>query len=83
MTVTTANEARTHWSELIDAVREEPVHITRRGRPVAVVVDPGFYERAVAALEDAEDLADARSAKAEIEARVTHAELLRELGIEE
>lgn len=82
MTVTTANEARMHWSELIDAVRQEPVHITRRGRPVAVVVDPDFYERAVAALEDAEDLADTHTAKTETEPRVTHAELLRELGIE-
>lgn len=82
MTVTTANEARTHWAELIDGVRQEPVHITRRGRPVAVVVDPDFYERALAALEDAEDLADARAAKTETEPRVTHAELLSELGIE-
>ncbi|WAH99098.1 type II toxin-antitoxin system Phd/YefM family antitoxin [Arthrobacter sp. MMS18-M83] len=82
MTTTTSNEARTHWAELIDGVRVEPVHITRRGRPVAVMVDPEFYERAVQALEDAEDVAAARAARSEDEPTVTHEELLRELGIE-
>jgi antitoxin StbD len=82
MTTTTSNEARTHWAELIDGVRLEPVHITRRGRPVAVVVDPDFYARAVEALEDAEDVAAARAARAEGGPMVTHEELLRELGIE-
>ncbi len=82
MTTTTSNDARTHWAELIDGVRSEPVHITRRGRPVAVVVDPDFFERAVEALEDAEDVAAARAARTESGPTVTHEELLRELGIE-
>jgi len=49
---------------------------------VAVVVDPDFFERAVEALEDAEDVAAARAARTEPEPTVTHEELLRELGIE-
>jgi len=81
MTTTTSNEARMHWAELIDGVRSEPVHITRRGRAVAVVVDPDFYERAVEALEDAEDVAAARAARADEGPTITHEELLRDLGI--
>lgn len=51
------SQAREHLAAVIaDAQRTgEPVYLTRRGRPVAVVVDPAVFERL---LEDAEDALD-------------------------
>ncbi|MGF9660857.1 type II toxin-antitoxin system prevent-host-death family antitoxin [Arthrobacter crystallopoietes] len=77
-----SNEARQHWAELLDAVRSEPVSISRRGRDVAAVVDIAFYRRAVEALEDAEDVEGAKAARQENEPTVSHEALLAELGIE-
>jgi prevent-host-death family protein len=77
-----SNEARQHWAELLDAVRSEPVSISRRGRDVAAVVDIAFYRRAVEALEDAEDVEAAKAARQEDEPTVSHEALLAELGIE-
>jgi prevent-host-death family protein len=82
MAFTSSNEARTHWAELLDNVRSEAVHISRRGRTVAVLVDPDFYERAVEALEDAADLAAARAAREDNEPLISHEELRRELGLD-
>jgi antitoxin StbD len=77
-----SNEARHHWAEPLDAVRSEPVTISRRGRDVAAVVDVDFYRRAVEALEDAEDVAAAKAARQENEPTVSHEALMAELGIE-
>ncbi|WP_043845765.1 type II toxin-antitoxin system prevent-host-death family antitoxin [Crystallibacter crystallopoietes] len=77
-----SNEARQHWAELLDAVRSEPVSISRRGRDVAAVVDIAFFRRAVEALEDAEDIEAAKTARQETEPTVSHEALLAELGIE-
>lgn len=82
MAIRNSNDARTQWAELIDLVRTEPVHIERRGREVAVLVSPGFFERAIEALEDIEDITAAEEAVAEDGPLVSHAELMRELGIE-
>lgn len=76
-----ANDARTNWSVMLDQARIEPIEITRRGRPVGVLVSPDFFERAVDALEDAEDLAAARAAKDSTEPTISHEELMRELGL--
>jgi antitoxin StbD len=81
MAVKNANDARTHWAEILDQVRDEPVHIERRGREVAVVVSPAFFARAVAALEDIEDVAAAETAL-EDEELVSHEQLMRDLGLE-
>ncbi len=81
MAVRNANEARTRWAEILDQVRDEPVHIERRGREVAVVVSPAFFERAVTALEDIEDIADGEAAL-EDEELVTHEQLMHDLGLE-
>lgn len=78
----TANDARTHWAEILDLVRDEPVHVERRGREVAVVVSPAFFERAVAALEDLEDIAAGETALDDDAELVTHEQLLRDLGLE-
>jgi prevent-host-death family protein len=46
MTQTSIAEAKTQLTRLIHAVeRGEPVHITRRGKPVAVLLSEVDYER--------------------------------------
>ena len=51
------SEAREHLAEVIEGAQRtgEPVYLTRRGRAVAVVVDPVVFEKLV---EDAEDALD-------------------------
>ena len=58
----TATDAREHFSEALAASSREPVFITRHGKRVAALVTAEFYDRAIAALEDAEDIASARAA---------------------
>lgn len=82
MLIKNSNDARTQWAEMIEQVRDEPVHIQRRGRAVAVLVSPDFFVRAVDALEDIGDIAAAETALADDEPLVSHADLMRELGIE-
>lgn len=59
------SEARNNLAELIDATRRtgEPIYVTRRGRPVAVIVDPDVYQRLLDAAEDALDRAELRAAR--------------------
>lgn len=60
-----------------------PVTITsQRSRARAVVVSPSFFARAVAALEDQEDINAAEIAREEVE-EIQHAELKKELGLTE
>jgi antitoxin Phd len=61
----TSTDAREHFSEALAASATEPVFITRHGKRVAALVTPDFYDRAIEALEDAEDVAAARAATAE------------------
>ena len=51
------SEARESLAEVIESARRsgEPVYLTKRGRTVAVVLDPEVYERL---LETAEDVLD-------------------------
>ena len=58
----TATDAREHFSEALAASSREPVFITRHGKRVAALVTAEFYDRAIEALEDAEDIASARAA---------------------
>lgn len=39
------SEAHNRLSRWLNKVEEEPVTITRRGKPVGVIVSPGEYER--------------------------------------
>lgn len=58
----TATDARERFSEALAASSREPVFITRHGKRVAALVTAEFYDRAIEALEDAEDIAAARAA---------------------
>lgn len=61
------SEARDRLAEVIAAAHStrEPVYVTRRGRRVAVIVDPDAYEALVEAAEDSADRAELHAAKAE------------------
>jgi antitoxin Phd len=58
----TATDARERFSEALAASSRGPVFITRHGKRVAALVTTEFYERAIEAIEDAEDVAAARAA---------------------
>ena len=77
----TATDAREHFSDALAASHREPVFITRHGKRVAALVAPDFYDRAVEALEDAEDIRAARAALAEDAPSVSWEVVKAELGI--
>ena len=82
MTSVTLSQFRKQQSDYIAAAQREPVEITSRGAGRrAVVVSPEFFDRAVQALEDQLDIGAAATARAETEPRVSHAELIVELGL--
>jgi len=63
------SEARENLAEVIEGARRtgEPVYLTRRGRAVAVVVDPLVFEKLVEDAADALDLAELALARDENE----------------
>lgn len=67
MTEVPVSEVRDHLAELIEQARTsgEPVFVTRRGRRVAVIIDPEAYERVVEAAEDATDRRELQAARDE------------------
>lgn len=54
------SEARDHLAEVIEGAQRsgEPVYLTKRGRPVAVVLDPTVYEQLLETAQDALDRAE-------------------------
>lgn len=79
MTSTSLSEFRANQSRFIAAAQREPVSIMSRGAERrAVLVSPELFDRAMEALEDRLDLAAAREAENDL---VSHAEVLRELGL--
>jgi prevent-host-death family protein len=63
----TVTEARERFSEVVETADREPVFLTRHGRRQAVVLSAAQYDRLLELVEDAEDLAAADEAMAEIE----------------
>lgn len=61
------SEARNRFAEIIDDARTsgEPVTVTRRGRPVAVVLAADDYERLIDAVDDNLDHAELAAARIE------------------
>ena len=58
--------ARQHFADLVDRAAYEPVFLTKRGRRAAVLISAEEYEHLLQAQEDAEDLAAADAAMADI-----------------
>lgn len=82
MTSVTLSQFRARQSDLIAQAQREPVEITSRGAGRrAIVVSPEFFDRALEALEDQADTYAAREARAETEPRISHEELMAELGL--
>jgi len=80
MTTITSKHAQNRFGELLDTAQREPVVITRRDRPVAVVVSRERYDM-LEALEDAvwaarAEAAAARGFAGEDETRVLFREVL-------
>jgi prevent-host-death family protein len=63
----TVSEARDHFSEVVERARSEPVYLARHGRRAVVVVSAERYDALVEGQEDAEDIAAADAAIAEVE----------------
>jgi PHD/YefM family antitoxin component YafN of YafNO toxin-antitoxin module len=57
--------ARDRLPEAVELARTEAVFLERYGRPAAVLVSPEQYEKFVAALEEADDVAAFDAAMAE------------------
>jgi len=82
MTEMAVSEARERLADLIESTRRsgEPVFVTRRGRRVAVILDPELYERLVEDAEDAIDRAELQGARDEDD-YVPWDEVKAELGL--
>ncbi|GAA4477556.1 hypothetical protein GCM10023190_17440 [Enteractinococcus fodinae] len=76
------SEFRNNQSDYIAAAQREPVEITSRGaNRRAVVVSPEFFDRAIQALEDQEDIRAAHEARHDHGPTVAHEVLVKELGL--
>jgi prevent-host-death family protein len=82
MTEMAVSVAREHLAELIESTRAtgEPVYVTRRGRRVAVILDPEHYQRILDDLEDTTDRAELKAAR-EDDDYVPWEEVKTELGL--
>lgn len=82
MTEMAVSEARDRLADLIDTTRRsgEPVYVTRRGRRVAVILDPDAYERLLEDAEDTLDRAELRAAREEAD-YVPWDEIKADLGL--
>ncbi|HZI96268.1 MAG TPA: type II toxin-antitoxin system Phd/YefM family antitoxin [Actinomycetales bacterium] len=67
MTEMAVSKARDQLAAVIDATRRsgEPVYVTRRGRRVAVILDPETYDKLFDDAEDAVDRAELHAAREE------------------
>lgn len=67
MTEMAVSEAREQLANVIASASRtgEPVYLTRRGKAVAVVVDPAVFERLLQDAEDALDRAELKIARDE------------------
>ena len=82
MTSVTLSEFRNRQSDYIATAQREPVEITSRGvGRRAVLVSPEFFDRAIEALEDQADVRAAAEARRETGDRVSHKDLMVELGL--
>ncbi len=56
MSVLPVSSARGNLAAVIESAAEGPVHLERRGRPVAVVISVDRYEALIEAEEELEDI---------------------------
>ena len=75
------SEARADLATLIEKTGKHPVRITSHGKVKAVIVNPAFYERAMEALEDLEDIKALDEALQNREPGIPWEEVKKELGL--
>jgi prevent-host-death family protein len=73
--------ARSTLPQLIDIARTDAVVLERRGRREAVLVSPEYYDRALDALEEAEDVAAYDAAMAEEGPNIPWEQVKADLGL--
>lgn len=73
-------DARKHFSDVIARSETEAVFIERRGQSAAVVISPSYYERMLAALEEADDVAAFDEAMAEEGPNIPWTQVKADLG---
>ncbi len=61
-------EARERLAEVLEEAASRRVYVTKRGRRIAVVISAEEYERLLQLEEDAEDVTDAQTALARLQA---------------
>jgi prevent-host-death family protein len=84
MNTISSTQARQNWADTIEAARIEPVTITDHGRKTVTIMDAELADRALEALEDAIDVAEAEKRMARRRAgekTYTLEELSAKLGI--
>lgn len=72
--------ARDNLPEAVEKARTEVVFLERYGHPAAVLVSPERYEKLLAALEDAEDVAAFDAAMGEEGANIPWEQAKADLG---
>lgn len=72
--------ARDRLPEAVEKARTEAVFLERYGKPAAVLVSPARYEKLMAALEDAEDVAAFDVAMSEEGANIPWEQAKADLG---
>ena len=81
MTTISITEARADLAAVVKKVKKTPVEITSHGKVQAVLVDPSFYERAMEALEDLEDVRAFDEAMEDKSPGIPWEKVKKELGI--
>lgn len=74
-------ETRSSLAEALETVATEPVAITRHGKPVAVILEPGIYERLLDAFEELEDVRAFDDAQIDGDSRIPWLQVKQDLGL--
>lgn len=82
MTSVSLTELRNQLHNNIAAAQREPVEIVSRGasRRAAVLVSADFFDRAIEALEDQDDVRAAAEARQDSGPTISHEQLIAELN---
>lgn len=81
MVTVSITDARADLAAVVKKVKKNPVEITSHGKVQAVLVDPSFYERAMEALEDIEDVRAFDEAKKDTSPRIPWEQVKKDLGL--
>ena len=81
MVTVSITDARADLAAFVKKVKRNPVEITSHGKVQAVLVDPSFYERAMDALEDLEDVRAFDEAMEDKSPGIPWEKVKKELGI--